>query len=249
MRYEGIYPTIYSGFVRLMSEHSGYPLTYVNREDDSGDPGLRTSKMQYHPVFIAHKYLVHVGSPAAKIGKTPLLSYGGVVLTGIDERDKKTYLKMNTDIGNNRYWGYDYREDISITGQPDENTFYDSVLYDMQSGDSINFAVRLSDDGEMIGEAVLWNFTSDGTAELGCRILPEYQGNGYGRAAFKAAAEFASRKLDLKVWARCFHENTASRRMIVSGGFTPLCEDEKFCYFGNGGSVKKEHTPCGDTRL
>ena len=227
-QYKGIYPTMYSGFVRLLSKQTGCSLTYVNREDDSGDPGLRTSKTQYHPVRLTHKYLVHVGSPAAKIDIIPPLSSGGVVLTRINERDKQAYLKLNTDIENNRYWGYDYRDDVSITGAPDENTFYDSVMYDMRSGDSINFAVRLSEEGAMIGEAILWNFTFDGTAELGCRILPEYQGNGYGKAAFKAAAEFASFDLDLKVWARCFRENTPSYRMIVANGFTPLCENEKY---------------------
>ncbi len=232
LRYDGIYPTVYSGFVRLISEHSDRPFKFVNREDDSGDPGLRTSKTQYHPVRLAHKYLVHSGSPAAMIGEIPSFSFGGVVLTDIKERDKRAYLQLNTDIGNNRYWGYDYREDISITGQPDENTFYDSVMYDMRCGDSINFAVRLSNGGEMIGEAVLWNFTSDGTAELGCRIMPEYQGRGYGKAAFRAAAEFASRVLCLKVWARCYRENEPSRRMIAAGGFTQVCEDDKYFFFG-----------------
>ena len=245
MRYEGIYPTIYSGFVRLISERLGRSLTYVNREDDSGDPGLRTSKTQYHPVFMVHKYLVHSGSPATQLAEIPTFSSGGIVLTGIQERDKPAYLKLNMDIENNRYWGYDYREDVSITGQPDENTFYDSVMYDTAAGDSINLAVRLSGDGEMIGETVLWNFTSDGTAELGCRILPEYQGNGYGKAAFRAATEFASHVLRLKVWARCFRENTPSCRMILADGFTPLCEDDDFLFFGNVESVNTECALCG----
>ena len=244
-RYEGIYPTFYSGFVRLTEERSGRSLTYVNREDDSGDPGLRTSKTQYHPLFLAHKYLVHVGSPAASLGEIPSFSSGGVVLTGIEERDKRAYLKLNTDIENNRYWGYDYREDVSVTGEPDENTFYDSVRYDMQAGDSINFAVRLSRDGEMIGEAILWNFSSDGTAELGCRILPEYQRHGYGKAAFGAAAGFASLGLGLKVWARCHRENIPSCRMIVADGFAPLCEDRDFFYFGNGERANAKPAPCG----
>ncbi len=230
-RYEGIYPTMYSGFVRLISRRTDHPLLYVNREDDSGDPGLRTSKMQYHPVCMAHKYLVHVGSPAVKIPPVFSLAGDGVVLTEIRQNDKQAYLKLNTDIENNRYWGYDYREDVSIIGPVDENTFYDSVMYDMAAGDSINFVVRLTEDGEMIGEVVLWNFTSDGTAELGCRILPEYQGNGYGKAAFGAVADFAAQELDLKVWARCYRKNTPSYRMIASNGFTPLWEDEDFCYF------------------
>ena len=139
---------------------------------------------------------------------------------------------MNTDIENNRYWGYDYREDINLTGPIDENIFYDSVMYDMCAGDSYNFAVRLAEDGKMIGEAVLWNFTSDGSAELGCRILPEFQGHGYGTAAFTAAADFGVRTLNVKVTARCHIDNAASYRMITASGFGPLCKNQNYYYFG-----------------
>ena len=231
VRYEGIYPVMYSGFVRLIRGLTGKTLKYVNREDDSGDPGLRTSKLQYHPLCLAHKYLVHVNSPAARMKHPVTLSSGGVVLTDIRESDRHAYFLLNTDIENNRWWGYDYREDPSLPDPANENAFYDSVLYDMQAGDSVNFAVRLSEDGEMIGEAILWNFTSDGSAELGCRIMPACQGKGYGKAAFGAAADFAERFLQVRVFARCFRENRASRRMITANGFSPVREDRDSIYF------------------
>ena len=234
-RYSGVYPTTYSAFVRLIAGMMGRTLKYVNREDDSGDPGLRVSKTQYHPICMAHKYLVHVGTPAVKMPPTFSLAGEGVVLTEIRAGDKQAYLKLNTDIENNRYWGYDYRDDLSLAGQVDENTFYDAVTYDTAAGDSVNFAVRLTENGEMAGEAVLWNFTSDGAAELGCRLLPAYQGNGYGKAAFAAAAAFAAKRLSLKVRARCYRENTPSRRMIEASGFTPLRADETFLYYEKSG--------------
>lgn len=230
-RYEGIYPTMYSGFVRFVAEWWGRPLRFVNREDDSGDPGLRTSKRQYHPILMAHKNIVHIDSPAARHNKQTVISGGKVVLTELRENDKEAYLEINTDIENNRFWGYDYREDMSITGQIDENTFFDSVQYDMKTGDSINFAVREADDGEMIGECILWNFTSDGTAELGCRLKPEYHGRGYGKAAFRAAADFAMQTLKLRVWARCHHQNKASFGMITGSGFREIRKDDTFFYF------------------
>ena len=230
-RYEGAYPAMYSGFVRLIEERLNRQLRLVNREDDSGDPGIRTSKTQYHPVRLAHKYLVHVNSPAIRSDPAVAISSGNIVLTRIRESDKPAYLKLNTDVANNRYWGYDYREDVSVSLPVDENTFYDLVEYDMRAGDSVNFAVRLSENGEMIGEAVLWNFTSDGFAELGCRILPEYQGKGYGRSAFGAAADYAVRSLNVKVYARCYKNNAPSYRMIAANGFTPVRGDDDFYYF------------------
>ncbi|MBE6529431.1 MAG: GNAT family N-acetyltransferase [Ruminococcaceae bacterium] len=229
--YVGAYPTMYSGFVRFMDKIPEYALRLVNREDDSGDPGLRTSKMQYHPIRKINKYLVHIHSPAARMPFAPVIHSGGIVLTSFCESDKQAYFALNTDLQNNRYWGYDYREDVSLTGQIDENTFYDSTIFDMNVGDSINFAIRLSENGEMIGEAILWNFSYDGTAELGCRILPQYQRNGYGKTAFKAAAEFAVHSLNLQVTARCDKRNTASCRMIAASGFIPRQENDTYYYF------------------
>lgn len=230
-RYAGVYPTMYQGFVRLVAEQIGHTLKLVNREDDSGDPGLRTSKLQYKPIGRVHKYLVHVGSPAEKLDEIPVISADGVVITSFRESDKEAYLAMNTDVDNNRFWGYDYREDAGITTPIDENTFYDFAMYDMRVGDSINFAIRESENGDMIGEGILWNFAADGSAELGCRLLPQYHGKGYGKVMFGTLADFAEKTLNLKVWARCYHQNEASKRMILRNNFKEVSKDETYSYF------------------
>ncbi len=229
-QYEGAYPAMYRGFVRLVGERLGRPLTYVNREDDSGDPGLRTSKTQYHPVALVHKYLVHVNSPAAKLGDPPVLRADGLVLTPIRETDKAAYRELNTDLDNNKYWGYDYREDGDLTLPVDDDTFYDAVRRDMAAGDSVNFAIRFSEDGEMIGEGVLWQFTANGRAEIGCRLFARYHGKGWGKAAFSAMADYAA-SLGLMCRARCYAENIASHRMILASGFRQICYDGDFFYF------------------
>ena len=100
----------------------------------------------------------------------------------------------------------------------------------------VNLAVRLHRSEDMIGEVILCNFSSDGTAELGCRLLPEHHGRGYGRDAFEAAASFAENTLHLKVWARCFRENTPSYRMIASSGFIRIREDRDFFCFQKAGA-------------
>ena len=230
-KYRGAYPTMYQGFVRLMAEHLGKDLQIVNREDDAGDPGLRMSKQQYQPIGRIHKYLVHIGSPMAKIKEFPVIIKDDIVITAFRESDKEAYLKLNTDVENNRYWGYDYREDKSLPETLDENTFYNIAMHDMRVGDSINFAIREREVGEMIGEGILWNFAADGSAELGCRIFPSCHGKGYGTKAFGAISEFAKTALDVNVWARCFRQNEASRRMIEANGFQKVREDETYYYF------------------
>lgn len=230
-RYDGVYPTMYQCFARLIAEVTGGELKVINREDDSGDPGLRISKLQYHPVGRVNKYLVHINSPAARLDKIPTLKSGNVFLTEIREDDKAAYLLLNTDIENNRFWGYDYRDDEDIIGEINENTFYDSAMLDMKTGDSINFAIRETLYGNMIGEAILWNFTYDGFAEAGCRIMPDCQNKGFGKSAFKAVTDFAEGILKLKVTARCYHQNHTSYRMIKSCGFYQTHKDDTYFNF------------------
>ncbi len=232
-RFEGAYPVIFNGFVRYVEAQLGYPLLFVNREDDSGDPGIRTSKRQYQPISMINKHLVHVKAGEGltwdfmRHRRGAVLRCGDVFLTPVRASDKAAYLALNTDVDNNKMWGYDYREDPWITGPVDDNTFYDQLRRDMRAGDSINFAVRTSESGPMIGEALLWQFTSDGFAEVGCRIMPEYHQKGYGKAAFSGLSEFASRELGLKCVARCFAENEASRRMIEGSGYSQIRQDGK----------------------
>lgn len=51
--------TVNTLFARYMAER--YPgLRYINREEDTGDPGLRKAKLSYHPSMILHKYDITV---------------------------------------------------------------------------------------------------------------------------------------------------------------------------------------------
>lgn len=50
----GAYAVINRDFVRRF----GTDVTYVNREDDADDAGLRKSKLSYFPVFMVKKYVV-----------------------------------------------------------------------------------------------------------------------------------------------------------------------------------------------
>ena len=49
---KGAYPMINREFLA----HEASNLTYVNREDDTGDEGLRRAKLSYNPLFLIEKY-------------------------------------------------------------------------------------------------------------------------------------------------------------------------------------------------
>lgn len=55
--YEGCYQMLVAQFAQQFA-HEG--VHFINREDDAGDPGLRTSKLSYHPVALLEKYTVTV---------------------------------------------------------------------------------------------------------------------------------------------------------------------------------------------
>lgn len=54
--FSGAYPAIAGAF----AAYAGKDVTYINREDDAGDLGIRYSKEQYRPVCLIPKYLITV---------------------------------------------------------------------------------------------------------------------------------------------------------------------------------------------
>ncbi len=58
--YEGSYQMLVAQFAQQFAAGG---VEFINREDDAGDPGLRTSKLSYHPVSLLEKYTVTVEEP------------------------------------------------------------------------------------------------------------------------------------------------------------------------------------------
>lgn len=54
----GAYQMVVNEFAK---RYVGPGISYINREDDAGDLGLRTSKLSYHPIRLIEKYTVLTG--------------------------------------------------------------------------------------------------------------------------------------------------------------------------------------------
>ena len=221
--YEGVYPAT----VQAYSAHFSQGLRFINREDDACEKGLRTSKLQYLPAAMGEKMRISTRNELSFVDAIPSFQSERLTLDAIGEADKEAYNRLCLDDARNRWWGYDYRQDLfeELT----EDYFLNVTRRDFAAKLAINFAIRL--DGKFIGETVVYRFNARGEAELGCRILPEYAGNGYGAEAFRATAEWTLYSLGLKrLMAKCYHENEASRRML-SACMRPCGEDELFYFF------------------
>ena len=59
--YRGAYQAMVVGFA---SRFLGQGVLYVNREEDDGNPGLRTSKLSYHPAAVLEKWAVTIPFPS-----------------------------------------------------------------------------------------------------------------------------------------------------------------------------------------
>lgn len=64
--YEGCYQMLVAQFAQ---QFAGEDTSFINREDDAGDLGLRTSKLSYHPISLLEKYTVTVEEPCAFCGQ------------------------------------------------------------------------------------------------------------------------------------------------------------------------------------
>ena len=142
--------------------------------------------------------------------------------------DMLAYAALATDEERNRYWGYDYTLDLG-EDLPDADHFARVLAEDAARGVCYSFKIA-EQNGTFVGEAVFYRFRADGSAELGLRISAEQAGKGYGREAYRAVAD-AALKLLPKLHARCYKQNTASRKMILAAGFTFVREDEEMLYF------------------
>ena len=58
--YQGGYQMLVSQFAQQFAQEGVH---FINREDDTGDPGLRKSKLSYRPVALLEKYVVTVDEP------------------------------------------------------------------------------------------------------------------------------------------------------------------------------------------
>lgn len=222
--YEGIYPTMFNSFVKLINEKYTN-IKLINREDDSGDIGIRTSKMQYHPIKKEHKYQAHINS----LDFSDNINNNDIIINSFNESDKYDYYKLSTNDEINKYYGYDYTSDLYLESPITEDSFFNSIMFDIFVGDSINLAIR-NKDGILLGEIIIWHITNK-TAEIGIRLFKEYNNLGIGRKAFKLISDYVLNNYNLIPVAKCYKENISSHKMILASGFVEVSYDDTFIYF------------------
>lgn len=224
-KYEGVYPLMAQEFAKHFALDG---VKKINREEDCGDTGLRISKLQYQPIEIKEKNLLVAKTLFDKISTPVLINCERLTITDINETDKETYKNLYVDDLLNKWWGYDYREDLGIN-EPTAEYFYNFQNSLKEKKEEYSLAVRLS--GEMIGELVLHNFDYFGGVEMGFRFFKKYQGNGYAFESASALKEYAKSLGAKVIKSRHCRENIRSKNLINKLGLEKYKEDEKCCYY------------------
>ncbi len=224
--YEGAYPTMASEFAKAFATDT---VKFINREEDCGEQGLRTSKLQYQPIEVKEKNMVVVNTLFNRISPPVLIKTERLTITDIGVLDKERYATLYLDDDLNKWWGYDYREDLGENA-PSPDYFFEFQKKMKRIKEEYSLAVKK--DGVMIGELVLHNLDYYGGIEMGFRFFKDCQGKGYALESASALKDYCFNVLGAKtVKSRCFKENLPSARLIGRLGLKKLRESDTHYFF------------------
>ena len=223
--YQSVYPFLVNKIANYYSN-----VKYFNREEDVGDLGLRFSKEDYHPTRMATANMFYVKNNLDLLCTIPLIRVNDeLTLSSLSPTDKDDYFKLNVDEKLNKYWGYDYRQDL---GNKPLNSGYFYKVYgdDFIKKECLSFILKK--DNKLIGELTLQNLNNSNEAELGFRLFEEEQHKGYAYKAGIALIDYLKNKLKIKkLVAKAYKENISSISLINKLGFKETHKDETFIYF------------------
>lgn len=223
--YPGAYPAMAQAFAQAFC---GENVRYINREDDSGDMGLRKSKLQYLPAALLDKYNIAVKRTFDSLSEMPVIHTERLVLKEVAEEDAAAFAAMDKDDELNRYWGANWRD--YAPKNPSDKWFLKDIRSDFKKKRELPLGIYF--ENALVGEVVLHRFGYQSEAEIGMRVMRPWQGRGFAREALLGLMEYGFCKLGLeRIEACAYKENAPSVYALKSAGMRPCGEDNEKQYF------------------
>ena len=223
--YPGAYPAMAQAFAQAFC---GENVRYINREDDSGDMGLRKSKLQYLPAALLDKYNIAVKRTFDSLSELPVIHTDRLVLKEVAEEDAAAFAAMDKDDELNRYWGANWRD--YAPKNPSDKWFLKDIRSDFKKKRELPLGIYF--ENSLVGEVVLHRFGYKSEAEIGMRVMRPWQGRGFAREALLGLMEYGFCKLGLeRIEACAYKENAPSLYALKSAGMRPCGEDNEKQYF------------------
>lgn len=146
----------------------------------------------------------------------PMINTARLVLNNIELSDADTVflLKSHPEV-----MRYIKRDPYTEVQQAVDNI--KMIANQLETKESINWALRHIETKEMIGSISLWNFSKDRkTAEMGYAMKPDFHGNGYMDEAMKAIINYGFYALDLNlIEAFTSQYNESSKKLLLKNNF------------------------------
>lgn len=175
-----------------LSDFSGYRHMDIDAEDEE-----------------CTAYRVRIKTECELMEKIPHIVGERVKLRELLPDDIPLYAKLCKDENVNKYWGYDYKEDVS---SPQDEYFFENAASELARG--VAFSMAVCEGKEFIGECTLYAFDGMGAAEFSVRLLPEFHGRGLGSEAVGLICDAARAVGLLRLRARVSEKNTPSLAML-----------------------------------
>lgn len=151
-------------------------------------------------------------------------------LSRIKKNDAKDFAALALDERLNRYWGYDYRDDLPSEARASPTYFYLDNLNDFNLKAAYSFMIK-DYEGRLLGEAVIYNFKADNSAELGVRLFESAQHHGYAIEALSLLVAYAKRIHLSSLRYESYLLNAPSIELAKKLSFAECGRDENRIYF------------------
>jgi ribosomal-protein-alanine N-acetyltransferase len=116
---------------------------------------------------------------------------------------------------------HEYTDTFPDPSIEDTLKYIDKMTVGVANNLWIIWAIELLESKKVIGSICIWNIEADNlSAELGCGIMPSYQGLGYMKEALVCVVEYGFHELGLKTLeAYTEKANIPSIKLLNSSGF------------------------------
>ena len=163
------------------------------------------------------RYFVEIDTECTLAEYLPEVMVDDVYLSEFAIAYAADYERLVRDKEVNRYFGYSYLDDAEGGSGTD---FINMAREQFDRGEAMNFAATVlsGDENLLIGEGTLYGFDGKRGASFSLRLLPEWQGKGYGKKILAALISLANGLGLSKLYAEIDERNIPSIRLISAVG-------------------------------
>lgn len=163
------------------------------------------------------KYIVEIETECTLAEDIPETMLDDIYLSELTTPFAADYERLVRSEEVNRYFGYSYLDDNADAKGAD---FIRMANEQFERGEAMNFAVTVlkNEENLLIGEGTLYGFDGSLGASVSFRLLPEWQGRGYGKKLLMALIKTAREMGLARLFAKIDERNARSLSLVSGAG-------------------------------